>query len=131
MKNKRGMQEDLYTIMFILLNIVFFSMMFVFISNSRDSALAYEQIYAKQVTLLLDSAYPGMVFNLNFDQGFTIAQKNEKSSGLLIIDEKNNKVNVYLRNSGGYQVSYFSEYSFNVTEFPSTKKIRIEVLKNE
>lgn len=131
MKNKRGMQEDLYTVMFISLNIIFFSMMFMFISNSKDSALAYEQIYSKQVALLLDSAYPGMVFDLNFDQGFKIAEKNGKSSQLLVIDEKNNEVNIYLRSSGGYSESYISEYKFNVTEFPSTKKIRIEVLEDE
>lgn len=129
--NKKGMNVDFYTVIFLLLNLVFFAMMFIFISNSSNSSLAYEQHYAKEIAMLVDSATPGMIFNIDFTKGFDIAKENSKLKDLVIIDEENNLIKVSLRNSGGYQMVYFTDYSFKVRESPETKKILIEVLDDK
>jgi hypothetical protein len=98
--------------MFLLLNLVFFSSMFYFVYSAKDGALAYEQIYSKQTALLLDSAYPGMVFTINFNEGYSLAGNVEKNSSLLKLDESSHSVIVSLRSSGGYSVPYFSDYKF-------------------
>jgi len=129
--NKRGMNVDFYTVIFLLLNTIFFAMMFVFISNSSNSSLAYEQHYAKEIALLIDSSNPGMKFNIDFTDGFKIARDNSKLNDLVIIDEEKNLVRVSLRSSGGYEIAYFPKYSFNLRESPETNKIFIEVLDDK
>ena len=129
--NKRGMNVDFYTVIFLLLNLAFFAMMVIFVSNSDNSSLAYEQHYAKEIALLIDSSSPGMIFNLDFSKGFDIAKENSKFKDLVVIDEENSLIKVTLRNSGGYQIAYFPGYHFNIRESPETKKILIEVLDDK
>ena len=129
--NKRGMNIDLYTVIFLLLNTAFFAMMFLFISNAQNSSLAYEQRYAKEIALLIDASTPGSIYNMDFTNGFDIAKENSKLKDLVVIDSANNLVKVSLRGSGGYQVAYFTNYPISIRESPETKKIVIEVLDDK
>ena len=51
-------------IIFIVLNLVFLSILVVFLFSKMGSAAILEEKYAKQIALILDSAEPGMIISL-------------------------------------------------------------------
>jgi hypothetical protein len=61
MFNKRGKQGKilLETIIFIVLNLIFLSSVFVFARTKASDASFYQEVYAKQIALLIDNARPG------------------------------------------------------------------------
>jgi uncharacterized protein (UPF0333 family) len=72
MENKRGEFVDIIGLketIFLVLNIVFFVIMFGFVYSSGTRAFVYEESYAKQIALLIDNAKPGMNILINFDKG--------------------------------------------------------------
>ncbi len=103
--------------------------MIVFVSSSSNNSLLYEQIYAKEIALFLDSAKPGMEIILNFDKGFDIAEGNNRKTNLVKIDEENNEIHVALRSSGGYNMTYFTNYNITLVENSKQKWIYLKVEK--
>ena len=101
----------------------------IFVSSSSNNSLLYEQIYAKEIALFLDSAKPGMEIILNFDKGFETASGNNRNSNLVKIDEENNEVHVSLRSSGGYNMTYFTNYNITLVENSKQKWIYLKVEK--
>ncbi len=107
------MEEDndevlLSIVIFIVLIVGTFSVWFYFPQRSATGALIYEQGYAKEIALLIDSSKPGMEYVLDFSDGIEIAQKNEYGGENVFVDE--NSVTVKLANKGGYKFEYFSDY---------------------
>lgn len=129
--NKKGMDVSYSAIIFLTLNIIFISIMIVFVSSSGNNSLLHEQIYAKEIALFLDSAKPGMEILLNFDKGFEIAKGNNREVNLVKIDEENNEVQVSLRSSGGYNMTYFTNYNVTLVENSKQKWIYLKVEKND
>lgn len=127
--NKKGMDISYYTVIFLTLNVVFISIMMYFVSSSSNNAFFYEQVYAKEIALFLDSAKPGMEIVLNFEKGFDIANKNNKHSSLVQIDEEKNEVSVSLKDRGGYTMTYFTNYSITLIENSQQKQVYLGVKK--
>lgn len=114
-KNKQGDSLILSPVMFIVLNIIFFGILLVFVFNSSTGTLVYEQVYAKQIALIVDKAKPGMTIQLDMKEGIELAEKsnkkeltNEEKNKLVTI--KDNVVKVKLANQEGYGFEYFSDY---------------------
>lgn len=127
--NKKGMDVSYSAIIFLTLNVIFISIMMIFVSSSSNNSLFYEQIYAKEIALFLDSAKPGMEIILNFDKGFDIAEGNNRKTNLVKIDEENNEIHVALRSSGGYNMTYFTNYNITLVENSKQKWIYLKVEK--
>jgi hypothetical protein len=109
---KRAEAGLLETIVFLILNVVFFGGMMVFAYNSGSQSFIYEQAYAKQLALLVDNAKPDMVVMINIEELIPIAIKNSKNiNQVFIVDEKTNEIKVNLNPSGGYGYKYFSDNS--------------------
>jgi len=94
-------------IIFILLNLVFLSILILFIFSKAGSAAVLEERYAKEIALLIDSAKPVMEITLNMQDALKEAKKNnfDKKNIVTITD---NLVTVKLREKGGYSYSYFN-----------------------
>ncbi len=113
---KRGIVY--HELIFISLNIIFFSVMAFFVYNSSTGVLVYEQTYSKQISLFLDEAKPTMKLIFDFSDGIKIAENARKRE--LTQDEKNNLVKIIngevivsLGGKGGYGSKYFSNYDVN------------------
>ena len=112
---KRGASDLLYpVVIFIVVNLLFFSMLLIFVYRQQSGALIYEQAYAKQIAMMIDYAKPEMGVPINFSKGIEIAKKNGKTSGLVEIDDKNREVIVKLDERGGYAFKYFSDYDVKI-----------------
>ena len=100
-------------IIFIILNLVFLSIMIIFLFSKMGSAAILEEKYAKQIALILDSAEPGMTIHLNMKDAIKIAKKENRDLNN-IISIQDNVVNVQLREKGGYSYSFFNDIDFDI-----------------
>ena len=55
-------------VIFIILNLLFLIILILFIAKQGSGAIIVEQSYAKQIALLIDSAKPISIIELNMDQ---------------------------------------------------------------
>ncbi len=105
-------------VIFIVLNLVFLSVLFLFLFSRIGSAAVLEEKYAKQIALIIDAAKPGMKISLNMGDAI---EKAEKELGKDKIDEavkiSDNVVMVKLRERGGYSYSFFNDVSVNSSYF--------------
>lgn len=101
-------------IIFIVLNVLFIAILILFISLRSGNAAVLEEVYAKQIALAIDSAKPGMIINLNMQEGIERA-KNELGEDNIneIVSINNNVVRVKLREQGGYEYSFFNAVDVN------------------
>ncbi len=125
-KNKRG---NILTqnIIFIILNLVFLSILVVFLFTKMAGAAVLEEKYAKQIALILDSAEEGMAINLTMEDAIRVANKENQDLNKIIIVQ-DNIVTVKLREKGGYSYSFFNDLVDDVdfTIYPDTTSIPIK-----
>jgi len=94
-------------IVFIMLNVVFLSILILFLVSKTGSAAVLEEKYSKQIALIIDSAKPGMIIHLNMEDAIGKAKKeNWDFNNIVMIHD--NIVTVKLREKGGYSYSFFN-----------------------
>jgi len=107
---KRGEGLLMSNVIFILLNLLFLFLLLAFVYRVSSGAPFYEQSYAKQIALSLDSAKTGMTIFINFEKGLEIAEKNNQNKNdILNIDNEENIITIKLDSKGGYQIKFFSD----------------------
>ena len=95
-------------IIFLVLNLIFITILILFLFSRMGDAGILEEKYSKQIALLLDSAKPGMTIHLNMEDAIEKAEKElGKISGLVAINE--NIVTVRLQEGVGYSYSFFND----------------------
>ena len=100
-------------IIFIMLNLVFLTILFLFLFSKTGDAAALEEKYAKQIALIIDSAKPGMEISLNMKDAVKKTEK-ENWEGRKIVSIQDNIVTVKLREKGGYSYSFFNNVDFDL-----------------
>jgi hypothetical protein len=109
--SKRG-EILIENIIFIILNLIFLTILMVFLFSKMGSAAVLEEMYAKQIALIIDSAEPGMEIHLNMESAF---DKREKEWDInKIVSKQENVVTVKLREKGGYAYSFFNKVDVNI-----------------
>lgn len=106
-KDKRGILVG--TIIFIVLNIVFFSMLFYFVYDSVSGIRVKEKMLAKEVAMFINSAEPGTFIELNIQDYKKLADKNKIEDFIRV---KDGSVWVALAaGRTGFSYPYFSDYT--------------------
>ncbi len=105
-KNCRGTNILKENIIFIVLNLVFLSILMVFIFSKMQNAANLEEMYAKQIALMIDAAREDTTIQLDMQDGFDVA--GEEYSGELVFI-RDNIITVKLREKGGYSYSFFND----------------------
>jgi hypothetical protein len=98
-------------IIFIILNLLFLSILILFVFSKSGGAAVLEEKYSKQIALILDSAKPGMTIRLNMDDALNKKEKDFDSNSIVAI--QNNIVTMQLREKGGYSYSFFNDIDVN------------------
>ncbi len=137
LKNKKGtlLVEN---VIFIVLNLLFLSIIILFLAKQGGGAILLEQSYAKNIALLIDSSRPlnelrlDLELRLNMEKGIEVAEKNN----ILpedVVDITGNIVRVKLSEKGGYEYSFFN--NVDATAYPDVESgyyvIKINGYKNE
>jgi len=105
-------------IIFIVLNLVFITILLLFLFSKSGAAAVLEEKYAKKIALVVDSARPGMVIHLNMEDALKIAEKEKFPLGQ-IVSVNDNILTVKLREKGGYSYSFFNDVNV-IPYFDST-----------
>jgi hypothetical protein len=108
--NKRGITLLLENIIFIILNLIFISIMIFFLLSKSGSAAVLEEKYAKEIALALDSSQPGMMITMNMADAVSTAQQNLGKNNVNddIVTFSQNAVTVKLGTPKGYSYSFFN-----------------------
>lgn len=104
-RSKRG-QILVGNIIFISLNLIFLTLLVLFVISRTGNAATIEEKYAKQIALMIDAAEPGMVIHLNMEEAIEEANENGLNNIVFI---NGNIVTVKLRDKGGYSYSFFND----------------------
>ena len=108
-------------IIFIILNLIFISILILFLFSKVGAAAVLEEKYAKQIALIIDSAEPGMVIHLNMEDAIKKAEKEGLDIRRLVTIQ-NNIVTVRLQEGSGYSYSFFND----VEATPKLEKNNVE-----
>ena len=112
MKNKRG-EILVENVIFIVLNLIFLTILILFLFSKMGSAAVLEEKYAKQIALIIDSSKPRMEIHLNMEDAIKKAESEKWEEPIVRIT--NNVVTVKLREEGnGYSYSFFNNVDANV-----------------
>lgn len=107
--NKRGtiLVEN---IIFIVLNLIFLTILILFIARQGEGAIVLEEAYAKEIAMVINSAKPEMTLRFDMKEGFELAEKNGVGKKD-IVRISGNIVRVRLTNveGGGYSYSFFND----------------------
>ena len=104
---KRG-QILVENVVFIILNLIFLTILILFIYSKTGSEALLEEKYAKQIALIIDSAKPGMEIHLNMEDAIEKAKSKDFDAKKIVSVEGNNVI-VKLREKGGYSYSFFND----------------------
>ncbi len=100
-------------VVFIILNLLFITILVLFIFRQGNGAVLLEQSYAKNIALIIDSAIPVTEIKLNMEDAFKLAEKN----GIKredIVKKNGNIITVKLSEKGGYQYSFFNNVDVSI-----------------
>lgn len=95
-------------VIFIILNLIFLSILVLFLVKQGSGAIVLEETYSKQIAMIANSATPPMIIKMDMEKGMKLSEKNG-------IDFKNavkitgNIVTVKLSESGGYSYAFFND----------------------
>src|SRR3989338_9073432 len=107
MKNKRGLSLLQSTIVFLLLNAVFFGTLFIVVDRESTTAPIFEEAYAKQTALLIDRAKAGTTNEIDISELMVVAKQKSRAPEVNL-DCNSNTINVKVTNGKGYTQKYFT-----------------------
>jgi len=109
-------------IVFIILTLIFFSILVFFIFSRTGGASLTEEELAKQVALIIDSSKPGTIVKINVEDALAKAKKENYQGSIISVN--GNVVTVKLREKGGYSYTFFNNVDASV--FPDTSSLEIK-----
>jgi hypothetical protein len=115
----KGKKGDILVgdVIFLVLNLIFLSILVIFIVTKTNDTSRMEEQYAKEIALMIDSAKPGMTIHLDMTDAMKKAEDEKQDAANIIrIDNSANIVNVKLEDKGGYSYSFFNDV--NATSYP-------------
>ncbi len=124
-KNRKG-TILIENVIFIILNLVYLSILVLFLLKQGSGAIVLEQSYAKNIALLIDSSKPVMEMKLNMEDAMKLAEKNGIAKED-IVKINGNIVKVKLSAKGGYEYSFFNKV--DVTVYPDVSPDKNYIIK--
>jgi len=112
--NKKGEGEVLnITVVYLLLNLIFFAAMFGFVAVSISNTALTEQINAKRIAFIIDNAEPGMNITIKLEKLYEAARKNGygdlEGEEVVEINNEENQVIVKTKKNTKYAYKYYTK----------------------
>ncbi len=109
MKSKKA-QILMENVIFIVLNLIYLTILILFIARAGSGVLNIEESYAKQIALIIDSVEPEAEIYLNMEDAIKIVREDWGEEHLSeIVRIKEGFVTVKLSKDSGYSYSYFND----------------------
>ena len=114
--NKKGVELIMEAIIFMLFNLVFFAVLFVFVSRTGSGIAQYEEIYVKQLALILnriDANAENEVY-LNINDGALLSENKGFTPKISV---EGNNIKIWLLDGKGYEYSFFNKLAIEKAEY--------------
>jgi len=95
--------------MFLILNVIFFSIMFVFVGSVGTTGSFIEKEYSRKIALAIDKFAPGTEVSMDISELYSYARNNNYAGNIVAVDYVNNKIIVKLKNGEGSSFYYFTK----------------------
>jgi len=115
------------TVIFIILNLIFFAAILAFVLRSSSGDAIIEENYAKTIALAIDAMKPNSQIDLDLQLLQERAARNRYEGNIVNFDFVNNAVNVKVRNGPGYTFHYFTPIKQSVTIIPIGEKSMLRI----
>ncbi len=127
----KGGASDLIqsVVIYLVLIALFISPLMFFVSRTGSNAAFYEQKYAKEISMFIDSSLPGTTISINLNEIKDFLENNPNAFSF-----EDNKVSVKLKQlSTGYSFPYFSDYKIekSLENNDNQLYLKISIMKNE
>ncbi|MEM0465435.1 MAG: hypothetical protein QXW97_01890 [Candidatus Pacearchaeota archaeon] len=126
--NKIASEVLLGAIIFLVVIILFGSILILFIYRFGKTASMFEQLYSKQIALMIDYSLTGTNFSLDISKLYEVARENNYNGELIKIDNNNHNVFVKLTSGKGYRYKYFSDADVLWNIKPEEKRLYVTIL---
>jgi len=107
LKSRRSQGFLTENVVFIIIAVAFIAILFVFLYRVSSTTRSIEEGTAKKIALLLDSAKPGTIIELNINA--LLAEKASGVDELNMISITGNTITVKLKENSGYSYSFFNK----------------------
>ncbi len=118
--NKRGTEGYdflMRNLIYIVGAVLFFLILYGFVVSNDGGARKLEDFYAKEISLLIDAAEPGMNFTIDVSHATNIAsKKGVPLEEIFFFDNVRNEVFVKITPEGGTGFSFFNDYDIVYSE---------------
>jgi len=114
-------------IIFIVLNLIFVTILIVFLVGRIGSNSVLEEKYAKQIAMIIDSAKPVTRIDLNMEDALNKKEEGWDAKNMVTI--KGNIVTVKLGEKGDYSYSFFN--NVDVDAYPKGNDKEYIIIINE
>lgn len=111
-EGKRG-ELLVQNLIFIILNIMFLSILVLFLLKQSSGAVFLEDSYSKQIALMIDAAKPGTKIYFNMEKAMKVAEDNGIDFKNAVYLDKN-FVGVKLSENSGKEYSFFNDVEVNL-----------------
>ena len=104
-------------VVFIILNVIYLSILVIFLYTQGSGVKIVEETYAKEIALLVDYSQPGMFFYLDMGKAYDIAEERNVDFDK-IVSKDENLITVTLDSSNnrkGYSYSFFNNVNVVIT----------------
>ena len=129
--NKKSLNLILEQTIFIILVIMWAMILLSVLYRVEHNTGLYEQLYAKEIALLLDRAEPGMEIQLDLTRAYNLATTNKFNGEIVRIDPAQNAVVVKLTDGKGYSYHFFTDAVVTWSADKSTRKLSLTFYKKE
>lgn len=114
--DKKGSELLSENVIFVILNVIFLSVIILFVYLQSSSVHLMEEETAKQIALMIDIAKPGTTIEMNVESLMNKAEGKEVSRNAVVkIDNDNNLVIVRGSKDSYYEYSYFNDVDVKYT----------------
>ena len=128
--NKKAVNVLMENLVFILLVIFFVITMYFVITRVGSQAILFEQVYAKQISLIINKAKPGIEIEIDIYDMNNIARKNKFNGNYINVDNNENRINVKLVQGKGYDYYYFNDVDVVWNLDKEKRKLFLKIIEN-
>lgn len=115
--NKKGVEELFETVIYVILNILFFASMITFIARQANNTAFEEKFEARRIALIIDTIRPGTELTINLAKLFSRAEENNYRGGIIQLIKESNEIRITLAEGQGKKYRTITDLSLDKIDY--------------
>ncbi len=111
------------SVIFLTFTAVIAIVLILFISLAGDNVTNTQQVYAKQISLLIDQAKPGTNLTIDISELYKLAEKRDYEGRPIDVDYGENLITVKVAEGRGYSFRYFTDLKSGAVSMDERNKL--------